>query len=302
MAAVPNRSDAAAGCATRFATGIGEFAENYDIWLLDQWGVLHDGRRPFPGVVTGLQRLMDLGKDVVLLSNSGKRAHANVARLTAMGIGPHLYRSMVTSGEMARALLAQRAPPFEAALGRRCLLLSSDCDRSITDGLPIDRIATVADADFILLSGVDDNLPRAYYQATLELAHARGLPLICANPDLARFTERGMAPSAGEFARLYEALGGRVHYLGKPHAAIYQLALSQCRSAPPARTIAIGDSLYHDICGGMRAGFATGFVLNGIHRPEFAAARDPTAQRALLAELTEDYGVTPDWAIPEFRW
>lgn len=302
MATAPNRSGPAAGCATRFSDGIGEFAEDYDVWLLDQWGVLHDGHRPFPGVVACLRRLVEQGRDVVLLSNSGKRVDANVARLTAMGIGPRLYRAMVTSGELARTLLAQRAAPFDEVPGRRCLLLSSDRDRSITEGLAVDRVATVGDADFILLSGVDDSLPRAYYQATFELGCARGLPLVCANPDLVRFTEHGMAPSAGEFARLYEELGGRVHYIGKPHTAIYRFALAQCKAADPARTIAVGDSLFHDVCGGVRAGLATAFVTDGIHRHEFAKAGDGAARQALLRDLVQDYGAAPDWAIPQFAW
>ncbi len=302
MAVTPNRSGPAAGCATQFAAGVGEFAEKYDTWLLDQWGVLHDGHQPFPGVIACLRRLVGLGKDIVVLSNSGKSVAANTARLASLGISPHLYRAVVTSGEMARALLAKREPPFEEALGQRCLLLSSDRDRSITDGLPITRVATVGDADFILLSGVDDSLPRSYYQATFELGCARGLPLICANPDLMRFTDEGVAPSAGEFARLYEDLGGRVQYIGKPHRAIYRFALAQCRSADPARTIAIGDSLYHDIGGGGRAGLATAFVTDGIHRHEFAAAHDTTERLALLRELVQDYGAEPDWAIREFRW
>ena len=302
MATVPNRSGPASGFTMRFADGIAEFVDHYDVWLLDQWGVLHDGRRPFPGVADCLRRLVERDKDVVVLSNSGKRAGANAARLAAMGLGPNLYRTLVTSGEMARRLLAERMEPFGKSLGQRCLLLSSDRDLSITDGLSIARVATVGEADFILLSGVDDTLPRSYYQATFELGSALGLPLICANPDLMRLTEQGTAPSAGEFARLYEQLGGRVHYIGKPHRAIYEFALAQCRSTDPTRTIAIGDSLYHDICGGARAGLATGFVTGGIHSAEFAETRDETERRTLLRELAQDYGAAPDWTIPQFRW
>jgi HAD superfamily hydrolase (TIGR01459 family) len=219
-----------------------------------------------------------------------------------MGIRPELYTAMITSGELARRKLSQRTEPFDEALGQRCLLLSSDRDRSIIDGLAIERVPTVGEADFILLAGVDDSLPRAYYQATFELGCARRLPLICANPDLIRFTEHGMMPSAGEFARLYEELGGRVHYLGKPYPEIYATCLAQYGCADLSRTIAVGDSWHHDICGGVRAGLATAFVLDGIHRHEFAGLDTPLKRRERLKELARDYGAAPDWAIPQFRW
>jgi HAD superfamily hydrolase (TIGR01459 family) len=302
MVPTSNWIDPAARRATRFASGIGEFAEEYDLWLVDQWGVLHGGGKPFPGVVACLQELMDQGKRVVLLSNSGKQAAVNVSRLAAMGIAPELYTAIVTSGELARLRLSQHYQPFDVELGHRCLLLSSDGDRSITDGLDIEPVAAIGDADFILLSGVDDSLPREYYQAIFELGGARGLPLICANPDLVRFTEQGMMPSAGEFARLYEDLGGRVSYIGKPYPEIYHFCLDQFGPGIPSRTIAVGDSLYHDVRGGIRAGLATAFVMDGIHRQEFEDLDTGAKRQDRLRELARDFGGAPDWAIPRFVW
>ncbi len=287
---------------TQWANGVADFAEDYDLWLVDQWGVLHDGQKAFPGVVGCLRRLKGLDKRVVVLSNSGKRVDVNVARLNAMGIGPELYTAMITSGELARLKLAAREAPFDQLTGRRCLLLSSDRDRSITDGLEIEGVATVGEADFILLSGIDDSLPRTFYQPVFEVGCARRLPLICANPDLVRFTERGIRPSAGEFGRLYEDLGGIVHYIGKPYPDIYQFCLAHYGAGLRRRTIAIGDSLPHDVCGGMGAGLATAFVTDGIHRHEFAALSFDEQRLERLKTLASDYGAAPDWVIPQFRW
>lgn len=302
MVRIPVFLHPAAQRQTQWVEGVRDFADAYDLWLLDQWGVLHDGQKTFPGVVACLRRLKALDKRIVVLSNSGKRVDVNAARLQAMGIGPELYTAMITSGELARLKLAAREAPFDRLPGRRCLLLSSNRDHSVTDGLDIHRVPTVGEADFILLSGVDDALPRTFYQAVFELGCARRLPLICANPDLVRFTERGMMPSAGEFARLYEDLGGTVHYIGKPYPEIYRFCLERYGFGNRERTIAVGDSLYHDVCGGVRAGLAAAFVIAGIHQHEFAELSTDAERREHLKAVARDCGAAPDWAIPQLRW
>ena len=224
---------------TRWARGIAEFADDYDLWLVDQWGVLHDGTRPFPGVGNALRHLRNLGKRVIVLSNSGKRVPANIARLTAMGIPSSYYSALMTSGELARTKLSKHAPPFDKIVGHRCLLLGSDRGAALLDGLDVEQVTLISQANVILLTGVDDSVPRGDYQAIFELGCARGLPLICANPDLVRVTDQGILPSAGEFARLYEELGGTVHYIGKPYPDIYDACLQQVCSGRAGRAIAI---------------------------------------------------------------
>jgi HAD superfamily hydrolase (TIGR01459 family) len=287
---------------TRWAGSISEFVDDYDLWLVDQWGVLHDGIRPFPGVVDALQNLKGLGKRVIVLSNSGKRVEANIARLTEMGISASCYSALLTSGELARTKLSGRAPPFDKFTGRRCLLLTSDPGSTLLDGVDVEQATSISEADFILITGIDDRFRSSDYQAIFELGCARKLPLICANPDLVRVTARGMLPGVGEFARLYEELGGTVHYIGKPYLDIYLACLQQDGLLQAGRAIAIGDSMYHDIIGGSRAGLATAFVTGGIHAPEFVGTRSDAERLDRARELARDYGVAPDWTIPAFRW
>ncbi|WP_054775021.1 TIGR01459 family HAD-type hydrolase, partial [Methylogaea oryzae] len=234
---------------SRLVAGTAAFADRYRTFLVDQWGVLHDGRQPFPGAVDCLRRLMAQGKQVAVLSNSGKPAADNVARLRAMGIPEDCYTAVVTSGEVVRNALAARTPPFPPSLGRRCFLLSSDGSDSLVRGLDLELTPTVADADFILLAGVADGLPLEHYLPLLECGGNRGLPLICANPDLVRFSPQGLTFSAGELARRYEQLGGTVHYIGKPHEAIYRYCGQVLADFDPAQAVAVGDSVGHDVSG-----------------------------------------------------
>src|SRR5690554_3899881 len=140
-----------------FCSGLADLASRYRSFIVDQWGVLHDGARPYAAALDCLAELRRSGKRIVLLSNSGKRTGVNRARLAEIGIEPSLYDAVVTSGEATWQALAARTEPFFAALGRRCLLWSRYGDRSVVDGLPLEVVERVEDADFLLLGGVEDD-------------------------------------------------------------------------------------------------------------------------------------------------
>lgn len=285
-----------------FSPGLRSFAEDYDLFLVDQWGVLHDGQTAYPGVVECLLQLLSLGKRLVVLSNSGKRAETNALQLASMGITENCYTLLVTSGEIARESLSSRTYPFLPSMGRRCLLLSSYGESSLVQGLDIELAETVVSADFILLAGVGDDHPMEFYQQILDYAGAHRIPLVCANPDWVRLSPKGLVFSAGEVARRFERMGGQVHYIGKPYPMIYE----HCRKVLPdfesSRVVAIGDSFFHDVVGGARFGLATAFVTEGIHKADFPDTLDEAGRFRKLAEIAKDYGVWPNWVIPRFRW
>ncbi len=285
-----------------FGEGLRSFAEHYDLFLIDQWGVLHDGRAVYPGVAECLRRLLSLEKRVVILSNSGQRTDVNATRLESMGLTGECYTALITSGEVARRSLAARTHPFLPSIGDRCLLLSSDGKSSLVRGLGIELVPTVVGADFVLLAGVDDDHPMDFYQAILQYAGAHRIPLICANPDLVRLSPRGLVFGAGEVARRYEQMGGRVHYIGKPYPMIYEYCRKLLPGFESSRVIAVGDSFFHDVMGGACFGLATAFVTDGIHQADFPITMDETSHYQRLAVLAREYGVWPDWFIRRFRW
>jgi len=71
-------------------------------------------------------------------------------------------------------------------------------------------------------------------------------------------------------AELYEKLGGKVVYHGKPHPPIYARARAMLGGAAPERVLCIGDSLRTDIAGANAAGLDSLLLVGGIHRDEFA--------------------------------
>lgn len=155
-----------------FCAGIAPVADRYDVFLVDQWGVLHDGRMPYAGAVDCLRRLVEAGKTVVLISNSGRRA-ASEERLHRLGISAACYSHLVTSGEIAWQMLAAGEGFCRTLTGKRCALFASDAVSRFADGLPV-TLATLDTADFILLSGMDDSRPTVDYERMIEAGNRRG--------------------------------------------------------------------------------------------------------------------------------
>lgn len=282
--------------------GLSAIAERFDHVLLDQWGVLHHGRAVFPEARAAVAALRHAGKRVLVLSNSGKRAAENAARLAALGLPEDAYDGIVTSGEACWQLLRRREIPTFDRLGKRCFLMSRGNDRSVVDGLDLTLVDNLDDMDFILMAGVDDgDDPELWRMAWHEpVAHRR--PMICANPDLTMITGAGLAPAPGSFARVYSELGGDVIYVGKPHAPIYQECLRLLGHPDPRRVLAVGDSLDHDIRGGRGMGMGTALVTSGILAPEFGAATDEAAMAETAFRLARATGDPPDFLLTSLVW
>ena len=287
---------------TVWLTGFAELADRYDAFIVDQYGVLHDGRSPYPGVLDALQRLADLGLPVVVLSNSGKRSAANVARMAELGISPRLYTAFLSSGEVAWRLMAEGSLPELRDRGNRALVVARHDDRSITEGLDLVRVSDPADADFILLAGLDGaTQSMADFEPALQVAAGRGLPMLCANPDMAAVTADGVVFATGQVAARYAELGGAVRTIGKPHRDIYLACAAWLRGAKPERVAAVGDSLGHDIAGAAAAGHASVLVTCGAHAAELAPGNP--VQDGRLAGLCDRQGYPrPDWVLSGFAW
>jgi HAD superfamily hydrolase (TIGR01459 family) len=140
------------------------------------------------------------------------------------------------------------------------------------------------------------------WEPLLRRAVARGLPMVCGNPDLARVSRDGtLFEAPGLVARRYQELGGEVHLHGKPDPRIYRTCL---RHLPPgaARVVAVGDSLHHDILGANRAGLRSLLIAGGVHRDELGCGSGELPDPARARALFERAGAVPDLVAPAFAW
>ena len=283
--------------------GLERICDSFDHVLIDQWGVLHDGQNLYPRVHVCLDNLRNRGKTVTILSNSGRRGEENAERMAAMGLPRSAYDEIITSGDAVwTALAAADTPPFDR-IGRRCLLFTRGNDRSVVDGLDLALVEQVDEADFILLAGLDESVADLkQWHGILSEAVAAGLPMICANPDTTMLSAVGLLPGPGAVAGLFQSMGGTVTYVGKPHRPIYTTALQALGSPPPARVLAIGDSLDHDVLGAARIGARSLFIINGVQAPHFDGVAGEQAIAATIRRLADDDGALPDWVMRELVW
>jgi HAD superfamily hydrolase (TIGR01459 family) len=272
--------------------GIGALVERYQVFLLDQFGVLHDGTNPYPGAVEALSALKRAGKTIVVISNSGRRARPNEARLLKLGFEPGSWDQFVSSGEIAWRSFHEMAISGRLHPKTKCLLISREDDRSAIEDLPFMLTRDGDDAEFVLISASEgDRYDLDHYRRQLGPAAARQVQCFCTNPDKIMLTAVGPRFGAGRLADLYESLGGSVTRIGKPYAPIFDAALALIGNPDRRTVICVGDSVEHDIAGGIGAGVATALVLSGI-----------LADTANLPELYDMLNAYPDYTTDHFRF
>ncbi|GJD63931.1 TIGR01459 family HAD-type hydrolase [Methylobacterium frigidaeris] len=284
--------------------GIADVASGFDLILCDVWGVLHDGVHAHRGASEALTRFRALPgarpRRVVLVSNAPRPGSAVLAQLDGFGVPRTAYDTIVTSGDLTRRLMAERA---DAAMHH----LGPDRDLPIFDGLDLTR-GGPDEASHVVVTGLldDETETAADYRGVLEPWAARGVTLICANPDLV--VERGerLIPCAGAIAALYEEMGGPVVYAGKPHVPVYEAALTTAEALdggaplPRDRVLAVGDAIRTDIAGARAFGIASLLVARGIHAEELGVAAG--APLGDIAHWLEAQAKHPDAVIDLLRW
>src|SRR6476646_4307151 len=237
----------------------------YRAWLVDIWGVMHNGHRAFAAAVAATQSFREQGGIVVFLSNSPRPSPGVQEQLSRLGVPPACYDATVTSGDLTRHELAKHKHP-------RVFHLGPARDLPIFAGLDLSLVPR-EQAELVVCSGLFDDeteTPDDYVKLLQELA-VKKLPMICANPD--HLVERGdkLVYCAGALAAIYEKLGVVV-YAGKPHPPIYELALETIANlvgsnVAKGEVLAVGDGVNTDIAGAVKLGIDAVFVASGLHVP-----------------------------------
>jgi HAD superfamily hydrolase (TIGR01459 family) len=285
---------------TDFLERIEPLARGYDVLLCDIWGVVHNGVAAFPEACAALTRFRQTGGTVILVTNAPRASDAVVRILDRMQVAHEVYDAIVSSGDVTRGIVGRRAR-------ERVFHLGPERDHSIFTGLDV-TFAPLESADYVVCSGLfDDTIETPdNYRDMLKAMRARALFMVCANPDVV--VERGdtLVYCAGALADAYAALGGEVLYCGKPHAPIYDMALSTAATLRGGRipsrdgVLAIGDSVRTDLKGAAAFGLDVMFVTSGLHAEHYGSreAPDLAALNAVFAEA----GVAPKAVMSSLKW
>ena len=289
---------------------IGSFAEvsaHYDLALVDLWGCVHDGYTVYRAAEAALVEFRRAGGRVVLVTNAPRPAAAVAARLDQMGLSRDAFDAIATSGDAAQDAM------LRGVVGRNVWHLGPDKDDGFFTDLPawaaseapITRVP-FDDAEGIVCTGPFEEMTETPedYRGRLLAAKARGLKLLCANPDLVVDYGETRIYCAGAIAQLYDQMGGESLYFGKPHPPIYDLARRRATEAgirfADDRIIAIGDGIHTDVRGGQAEGVDTLFITGGLAADLFGPDvehPDP----ALLAPWLSQMQQAPTFTIGRLR-
>lgn len=278
-----------------FPAGLAGLASRYDTILCDVWGVIHNGRSAFTEACDALVNFRAGGGQVSLITNAPV-PNAQVIRLfEPLGVPHAVFDTCVSSGDATRAELAARPDMTVWRMGGD---EGWEHDRFLYEGLG-HRFIDDDRADLLLCIGLRDqvNDQPEDYRPELAAAVAKGIPMLCANPDKQVRVGGKLYWCAGALAAIYEELGGQVIYPGKPYAPIYQLAIQRLTGLirPPERILCIGDSPATDVRGARLQGFDSLYVGTGLkqHGANFQAE---------VTDLLADYGERATYAMTGLRW
>lgn len=282
-------------------SGISQLIPKYDYFLIDVWGVVHDGNEIYNGVIEALELIKSQNKKICFLSNAPRRASKLSIQFDRLKIDRSLYDFILTSGEATFSSLKSNQESDFKKFGRRYFYIGPDRDSDLLFGLDYEISQSIDQSSFVLVTGFDnDNSELEEKMHYAIQARKRNLTMICANPDLKVVRKSGTEVlCAGALARFYkEKLGGEVIYYGKPYSEVYKLAFEKIAVSNLKKVLAIGDAIETDMIGAEYSGIDGLFVTGGIYKNYFSSKVN---QQVLLSNLFSEHKCNPKYAISNFK-
>ena len=262
---------------------LSEIYNGYDTFVIDLWGVMHNGISLNSKAMETIENLKKNSKKIVFLSNAPRPSSKVINFLLKMGMDKKYLSSVVTSGEAAMRAINRNK------FGKNFFHLGPPRDTSVFENVKDNKV-DIDKCEFILCTGLFDDHgdDLDFYKSFLKEHVSK--KLICTNPDLT--VHRGDVEElcAGSIAQLFESLGGKVIYFGKPHKEIYNMCFDK-----KEKVLAIGDNLRTDIKGANNLNIDSIFITEGVHRKEYNKKQD-------FNPLQKKYNVKIDFYQKELTW
>ena len=262
--------------------GLREIANSFDLFYIDIWGVLHNGIKLNQDAVDVLSELDKLGKEYVLLTNAPRPNSDVIKFLGKLGLDDQKSFKVYTSGQGSLNYLSNEKKDlkfFHLGPGR---------DFNLFKNFESLKQKKVENADYIICTGLFDEFENLQFYKKF-LSPFVDKEMVCTNPDL--IVDRGDETEycAGSIAKIFEEIGGKVKYFGKPYPLVYEKSINNKSKT----VLCIGDNLNTDIKGANLQNFNSLFILNGIHKKE---------NQNELNKLFEKYQVDVNYIQEKLTW
>ena len=264
--------------------GLRSIAENYDIFYIDLWGVIHNGINLHKNAIETLEEITKMNKEYVLLTNAPRPKKSVQLFLEKMGMHEEIREKVYSSGEAALSFLKKNF------LNEKFFHIGPPRDFDLFLDLKKNKITEIKDCSYLLCTGLFEARGEDLnYYKELFKDHTNK-KMICTNPDLV--VDRGAKRElcAGSVALVFEKMGGKVVYFGKPFPEVYNQSIDNKKK----KVLSIGDNLNTDIKGANLLNFDSLIISNGVHKNEI--------KKEGIDVVSKKYEVVVNFIQTELKW
>ncbi len=264
--------------------GLKAIVDKYQLFYIDLWGVIHNGVKIYDNAMLTLKELSKLNKDFILLTNA-PRPNSNVRDfLEKLGMEKKFRDHVYTSGEAALNYLKKNF------YSKKFYHIGPPRDFDLFVDFKSNKIGKIEEADYLLCTGLydDQKTDLNYYMDLLNKFNSK--KMICTNPDL--IVDKGNVRElcAGSVAMVFEKMGGKVVYFGKPYSEVYNQSIDNKNK----NVLSIGDNLNTDIKGANLLNYDSLIISNGIHKNEI--------EEQGIEKTCKDYEAICNYIQSELKW
>ncbi len=264
--------------------GLRSIADNYDLFYIDLWGVIHNGIKLHEQAVIALKELIKINKDFVLLTNAPRPNFTVKKFLEKMGLEEEIRKHVFTSGEASLNYIKK------FYLSDKFFHIGPHRDFDLFSEFKNNKSQHLKDSKYLLCTGLFEEHDKDlnYYKELLEKYINK--KMICTNPDL--IVDRGSVRElcAGSVAMVFEKIGGEVVYFGKPYPEVYNQSINNLKK----RILSIGDNLNTDIKGANVLNYHSLLISNGIHKEEI---KDKN-----VVDVSKQYEAIVNYIQSDLKW
>jgi len=264
--------------------GLRSIVENYDIFYIDLWGVVHNGINLHKNAIEALEEITKVKKQYVLLTNAPRPNSIVKKFLEKMGMNEKIIEKVYSSGEAALSYLKKNY------LNKKFYHVGPSRDFDLFEEFENNKGKNINESSYLLCTGLFENHDQDLnYYKELFKDHL-DKKMICTNPDLIvdRGTKRELC--AGSVALVFEKMGGEVIYFGKPFPEVYNQSIDNRNK----KVLSIGDNLNTDIRGANLLNFDSLIISNGVHKDEI--------EKEGIEKVSKKYEVIVNFIQTELKW
>tara|TARA_B100000676_G_C18082829_1_gene852536 strand:- start:3591 stop:4460 length:870 start_codon:yes stop_codon:yes gene_type:complete len=282
--------------------GLKYIASQYDTFVIDIWGVLHGGGPVYPEALHCLNKIQELNKKIIFLSNAPRLSKNVYQILIEKGMPDLLCKNIITSGEATLMALVNRTKEIPENLGTRYFIIGPKSE-NLLHTTNYTSVKEVKDADFFLAIGLNSNTNSIEeHEELLVDGVSNQLKMICVNPDIKvlRFGKSELC--AGALATRYKKIGGDVIYFGKPYSFIYSLCVNDITELNKERLLCIGDGLKTDILGANKFGTDSLLITGGLMSEKNKSIQGSSVNKQEIERACKEANVTTKWFAENLCW